>query len=426
MFLHHCVEKGNNLRGFFETRSYSTHGRYGCSRQDLSKPFLAFLKSPKSCEKAQPFQHLKPSNSKNLKIEKTWKIPNHKRDTTKRLCIPQIPSCNMPSTSQLQHAVPATNRGRGARTVLTNEGELLAIWRVLDALLGLGEVLREHGVLHRRPHVGELVADRVVPHGELRALHLVQAVVQGHLLPDSGKQVKRQRLRPVDQTSRFWKTGKTSEVDTSGPDIQILQKQVRLSTSRPRCVAWSPYECRVMWQAGSTFCIWVRLVFAWQQKEWWQCDSEIARLLFATRAKNVTTTCTQVPDPECFKTSSRSQSQWSWFWSSHPEFPGLAVRSPKTAGRENESSMRQPNSFVPAQHLFPSPTSHPPPTGLIRVSEHARVKLLLDVLHAPEVRLRRCRHLRRVLRLELLRQVVQGLDGLFQTWHLQQKSNKVT
>ncbi len=39
-------------------------------------------------ENAQPYQHLKPLNS--------WKMPNHKRDMTKRWCILQILSCNIP------------------------------------------------------------------------------------------------------------------------------------------------------------------------------------------------------------------------------------------------------------------------------------------------------------------------------------------
>ena len=29
--------------------------------------------------------------------EKIWKVPNHKRDMAKTWCIPQLPSCNMPS-----------------------------------------------------------------------------------------------------------------------------------------------------------------------------------------------------------------------------------------------------------------------------------------------------------------------------------------
>ena len=36
---------------------------------------------------AQPYQHLKPSNSYNWQ-KKIWKLPNHKRDTAKWWCIP--------------------------------------------------------------------------------------------------------------------------------------------------------------------------------------------------------------------------------------------------------------------------------------------------------------------------------------------------
>ena len=50
----------------------------------------------KELENSQLYQHSRLSNSFDF-WEQSGKIPNHKRDTAKRWCIPQIPSSNVPS-----------------------------------------------------------------------------------------------------------------------------------------------------------------------------------------------------------------------------------------------------------------------------------------------------------------------------------------